>query len=132
MKVMVKFINSDVPKKYHSFYNNFIKFLFKEFPLKDNIEILFLGKRDKTHMSTGSRNKKHQLKILTNNRLNRDILRTLAHEWVHEYQHAVLKRKKGPDIGGKNENEANSQSGILIKKYEKKNPHKEGLMYKGV
>jgi hypothetical protein len=69
------------------------------------------------------------LKVLSKNRLNRDICRTLAHEWVHEYQLGVLNRKHGPDIGGRNENEANSGAGILIKKFEKNHPHKEEKMY---
>lgn len=132
MKAIVKHILSDVPKETHEFYNKFIKFLQSEYPLKKDVMVLFLGERDKEHMSTGSRNKHHVLKILTKGRLNRDILRTLAHEWIHEHQHAVLNRKRGPNIGGKNENEANSGAGILIKKYEKKNPHEEGLMYDSI
>lgn len=130
MIVTVNHIDSCVDKKYHSFYNDYIKFLQKEYPLKENIYILFLGKKDNSHMSTGSRNKYHELKILTKGRINRDILRTLSHEWIHEYHHSILKRKKGPDIGGRNENEANAIAGILIKKFEKKFPKREKLMYK--
>ena len=56
---------------------------------------------------------------MTKGRILRDILRTLGHEWVHEYQMSVLGRKRGPDIGGKNENEANSLSAQFIKMFEK-------------
>ena len=56
-------------------------------------------------------------------------MRTLAHEWVHEYQHGVLNREKGPDIGGKNEDEANAFAGQLIKMFEKKFPKDEDKMY---
>jgi hypothetical protein len=80
-------------------------------------------------MSTGSRTDNGELKILTNNRLNRDIMRTLAHEWVHEYQMSVKGRKKGPNIGGKNEDEANAFAGRLIKMFEKKHPELEKIMY---
>jgi hypothetical protein len=41
----------------------------------------------------------------------------------------VLNRNNGPDIGGKNENEANSKAGSLIKTFEKENPGKEPKMY---
>jgi hypothetical protein len=80
-------------------------------------------------MTTGSRSDKNLLKILTKGRMNRDIFRTLAHEWVHEYQRDVLSRERGEDIGGKNENEANAIAGILIKKFEKENSSDEPKMY---
>ena len=80
-------------------------------------------------MTTGQRNSKNELLVLSKGRMNRDILRTLAHEWVHEYQRTVLKRHKGPDIGGENEDEANSLSGSIMKKYEKKYPYDEKKMY---
>jgi hypothetical protein len=35
----------------------------------------------------------------------------------------------GPDIGGKNENEANSESGKVIKKFERDFPDSEPTMY---
>ena len=110
------------------FMNNFIKFLQKEIPLKNDITIEFLGER-KGGMSTGSRKDEKLLKVLSKNRLNRDICRTLAHEWIHEYQISVLDRDHGADIGGQNENEANSGAGILIKRFEKEFPNKEEKMY---
>jgi hypothetical protein len=128
MKVTVKHINSGIPNRDHKFFNDFIKFLQKEIPLKKEITVLFLGEKTEG-MSTGSRNKHGVLKILSKNRMNRDICRTLAHEWIHEYQMSVLNRNNGPDIGGKNENEANSKSGSLIKTFEKENPIKEPKMY---
>jgi hypothetical protein len=80
-------------------------------------------------MTTGKRNTEDELFVLSKNRMNRDILRTLAHEWVHEYQRTILKRSKGPDIGGKNEDEANAFSGAIMKKYEKNFPKDEEKMY---
>ena len=129
MKVTVKHIDSDVPKENYNFFDDFIKYLQKIKPLKRDITIKFVGER-KGDMTTGQRNSKDELLILSKNRMNRDILRTLAHEWVHEYQRTILKRDKGPDIGGKNEDEANSESGSIIKKYEKKHPKNEKKMYK--
>ena len=81
-------------------------------------------------MTTGSRTDKNKLKILVKDRLNRDVMRTLAHEWSHEYQRTILKRKKGKDIGGKNEDEASSQASQEIKKFEKDNKKMEKTIYK--
>jgi hypothetical protein len=38
-------------------------------------------------------------------------------------------REMGPDIGGINEDEANSIAGKLLKIFEKLHPHKEYMMY---
>ena len=56
-------------------------------------------------------------------------MRTLAHEWVHEHQMSVQGRKQGPNIGGKNEDEANAFAGRLVKMFEKKHPDLEKKMY---
>lgn len=129
MKVTIKHIESDVPEENYEFFSNFIKYLQKSYPLKSDVTIKFVGERVGS-MTTGQRNTKNELLILSKGRMNRDILRTLAHEWVHEYQRTILKRHKGPDIGGKNEDEANSFSGSIMKKYEKKYPKDEEKMYK--
>jgi hypothetical protein len=128
MKITIKHIDSDVPKENYEFYNDFIQYLQKSYPLKNNIIIKFVGKRV-GGMTTGQRNTQNELIILSKGRMNRDILRTLAHEWVHEYQRTILNRDKGPDIGGENEDEANSESGAIIKKFEKSHPRDEKKMY---
>tara|TARA_R110000868_G_scaffold307071_4_gene568555 strand:- start:159 stop:2336 length:2178 start_codon:yes stop_codon:yes gene_type:complete len=106
----------------------FIAFLQTKYPLRNDLKITFLGVRD-GEMSTGSRTMDSTLKILSKGRLNRDILRTLAHEWVHEHQLTILNRKHGPDIGGKNEDEANAFAGQLIKMFEKKFPEIRDMMF---
>lgn len=63
-------------------------------------------------MTTGSRTDDSVLNILVKGRMNRDVLRTLAHEWTHEYQRINLGRKQGPNIGGRNEDEANPMAGL--------------------
>ena len=128
MKITIKHIDSDVPKENYEFYNDFIQYLQKSYPLKNNIIIKFVGKRV-GGMTTGQRNTQNELIILSKGRMNRDILRTLAHEWVHEYQITILNRDQGPDIGGKNEDEANSESGSIIKKFEQSYPKNEKKMY---
>ena len=128
MKVTVIHRNSGVGKEEYKFYDNFIKFLQKEYPLKNDISVVFVGYRI-GEMTTGSRTHDGELRVLTKGRINRDILRTLAHEWTHEYQMGVLNRKRGPDIGGQNEDEANAISGQVMKKFEKKYPKIENNMY---
>jgi Fe-Mn family superoxide dismutase len=127
MKVSFNYENKEF-KKHSDFVNKFIKLLQREFPLKNELRIIFLNQK-KGEMSTGSRRSDNVIKVLVGNRMNRDIMRTLAHEWVHEHQMDVLKRKKGADIGGKNEDEANAFAGRLIKIFEKENPEFEPRMY---
>ena len=127
MKVSFSYENKDF-KKHSDFINKFVELLQREFPLKNDVKIFFLNQQ-KGEMSTGSRMADNTIKVLVGDRMNRDIMRTLAHEWVHEHQMDVLKRKKGPDIGGKNEDEANAFAGRLIKMFEKENPEMEQLMY---
>jgi Fe-Mn family superoxide dismutase len=132
MKINVVYKDSSITDKDKKLYSDFFKFLQKEYPLKNDLKITFFSKRH-GHMTTGSHNQdKREIKILSKGRLNRDVLRTLAHEWVHDYQRDILKRRRGPDIGGKNEDEANAFSGQLIKKFEKKFPQKEEMMYEGL
>lgn len=128
MKVTVIHRDSEIHPKNHSLVNKFIDFLQEKYPLKKGIKIVFLSKRV-GHMTTGSRTQKDELHILTKKRINRDILRTLAHEWIHEYQRTILKRPHGPDIGGPNEDQANAISGQLMKIFEKKFPNLEEKMY---
>jgi len=128
MKVSVITTKDGKYNECKNLYNAFIKFLQKEFPLSNDIKIRFLSDRV-GKMTTGSRTDNGILNILVKSRINRDILRTLSHEWVHEYQMTILNRNKGKNIGGKNENEANAESGIIIKKFEKRFPNFEKLMY---
>lgn len=124
MKVVVRYIDGGVKKEGHDLYNKFIEYLHKEYPLKDDIEIIFLSHR-KGHMSTGSDTEKHLIKILAKDRLNRDILRTLAHEWIHEYQKQVSKTKGKL----KREDEANMIAGRILKKFEEKYPKTKPKIY---
>ena len=121
MKVKVTFSDTKFKDEDKDFINKFIKFLQTKYTLKNDITIHFLGKQ-MGGMSTGSRNDNSELKVLAKGRLNRDIMRTLAHEWVHEHQRKVLKRPHGPNIGGRNEDTANSLSGAYLKMFQRDFP----------
>ena len=107
MKTTILFKDTKFQESDKSFIEKFLRFLQSEYPIKSDITIKFLGDRE-GQMSTGSRTEGSEIKVLAKGRLNRDIMRTLAHEWVHEHQRTILKREKGPDIGGQNEDEANA------------------------
>jgi hypothetical protein len=130
MKVYLKGI-----KKLHNVEQkvvlDFVKFLQKETPLNKDIFIHFLEKRN-IPMTTGVRIPHHQIFVLTKNRLLIDILRTLSHEWIHEFQHqkmGVSDSEPTQDIGGPEENMANMISGIFIKLFEKKFPQYSQELY---
>jgi hypothetical protein len=131
MKVKVKYKDCNKLNSSHNIIIKFIKHLQSKFPLKNDVSIVFLGEK-LDGMTTGSRTDNSELRILVQNRIIRDVLRTLAHEWVHEYQIDVLNRDKGPDIGGENEDEANAYSGRLVKQFEKRNPYKKEDDYKSL
>lgn len=128
MKVTVRHINSGLSSEDKKMYNDFIKFINSKYPVGNPLTILFLGKKSGA-MSTGSQNMNGEIRVLSRNRLNRDIMRTLAHEWVHAHQRLVLGRERGPDIGGQNEDEANAFAGRLIKMFENDYPHYNGLVF---
>lgn len=132
MQVKINYKDKTITSEDKKLIKDFISFLQNEYPLKNDLTIVFIGEKEKD-MTTGSHNQDlRRIRILSKGRLNRDVLRTLAHEWVHDYQRDILKRKKGPNIGGKNEDEANAFAGQLIKKFEKKFPKKEPLMYENL
>jgi len=131
MNVKVKHIKCDMSDDAIDLSNQFIKYLQKNFPLKNDISIIFTGERI-GNMSTGSRNSNSVIKIFTKKRINRDILRTLAHEWIHEWQMTTKGKKPTGDVGGPIEDEANAKAGSILKMFEKDHPIKEPLMYESL
>lgn len=127
MEVCIKFKRKQFTKTKIEVIKNFIKFLNNEFPLIEKVEILFTDVSE-DGMTTGS-NHKGKIKVLSDGRMLIDVLRTLAHEWVHEHQFQHNRKKSKQDIGGPDEDEANAEAGKLLKMYNKENPNKENHMY---
>lgn len=78
----------------------------------------------KSHYALGFyKNSDETIKIYIKNRNLADILRTLAHELVHQkqYEEGRIKPDSGKD-GSEIENEANAKAGILMRKFGKKYP----------
>jgi len=128
MIVKVKYDNSGLSDEQKEVIHEFIKFIQKDEPLDQDFQIIFLGDRV-GHMTTGSRTDKHVLKILSQGRMLIDVLRTLIHEWTHEYQYQKFNDQFKKDIGGKSENYANIKAGILLKKFQKEFPQFLGVIY---
>lgn len=111
--------------------SKFIRYLQSQMRLKKDIKINLISSREGS-MTTGVR-KSNGINVLYSNRLLIDVLRTIAHEWVHEYQCQILKlnekKKKIKDIGGTEENMANVMAGIFMKKFQKKYPQYNKRLY---
>ena len=130
MKVCIK-NNNSITLEQSKVVKDFVSMIQSELPLTNDVNINFVPERD-VKMTTGVRFPKGKIFVLSGNRLLIDILRTLAHEWVHEYQHQKMGLKddqKIQNIGGPEENMANTLSGIFIKKFEKQYPNHSKLLY---
>jgi len=131
MKVCFKGINKFSTPKQIEVVKEFVKYLQTELPLKDDVFITFKGGRD-IKMTTGVRKPGNQIFVLADKRLLIDILRTVSHEWVHEFQYQKMGLKdnqKVPNIGGPVENMANVLSGIFLKKFDKIFPDYSPIIY---
>ena len=108
---------------------SFMDYLHREIPLED-VNVKFVKERE-GRMTTGVREPNGEMRILSGGRMLLDVLRTTAHEWVHEGQHQILGWKSGADeIGGPLENQANSLAGIYLKKFQVKHPEFMEILYK--
>lgn len=127
MKVDVKYNKENLTPVKINIIENFIKFLNREYKLKNDVVIRFTTKSE-DGMTTGS-NKEGLIKVLCDGRMFIDVLRTLAHEWIHEHQHQHDRKNEHQDIGGPDEDEANAEAGRLLKQYNKEFPKKEDRLY---
>lgn len=131
MKLILKNSENYFSEKEKEAIEVFSNYLQKELPLVKDVHISFEKER-KEPMTTGVRLPKHNIRILAKNRLLIDILRTLSHEWVHEFQHQKMglkDTKKIQDIGGPEENMANVLSGIFLKKFVKEFPEMKPTLF---
>ena len=131
MKVSIKKIDKSLDEKSTSTIKKFLNFLQNKLSLTDNVKFVFVDKRN-NGMTTGVRLPNHTIHVLSKGRLLIDILRTISHEWVHEYQHQKMGYKdtdKIQDIGGPEENMSNVLSGIFMKQFQKKYPDLNKVVY---
>ena len=133
MKVCIKSSKSQVNQEQLEVISSFIKFLQSQLPLSSDVEVNLTSDRSTT-VTTGVRMPGSKMYILVKGRMLVDILRTISHEWVHEYQYQEMglnDKQKIQDIGGPEENMSNVLSGIFIKKFDKQNPEFKEVLYEG-
>jgi hypothetical protein len=131
MKVCLKKLGEFPKKNEILVIKKFLQFLQSQSPLNKEVRITFTDSRE-IPMTTGVRMPDNEIVVLAKGRLLIDILRTVAHEWVHEFQYqkmGVRDDVKIQDIGGPEENMCNVLSGIFIKKFEKKYPEFSEVTY---
>ena len=99
MKVCLK-KSGEFPKKEEvSVVKKFLQFLQSQVPLNKKIQITFTDERE-VPMTTGVRMPGNEIFVLAKGRLLIDILRTISHEWVHEFQHQKMGVKDNDKITG--------------------------------
>lgn len=133
MKVCIKRPKSEVNQEQLKVISSFIKFLQSQLPLSSDVEVNLTGSQTTTK-TTGVRKSGSEIYILAKGRMLIDILRTISHEWVHEFQYQKMgldDKKQIQDIGGPEENMSNVLSGIFIKKFDQQNPEFKDRLYEG-
>ena len=131
MRVCLKNIHKTNLQDNITVIKKFCEMLQNEMKLSDDVHINFVSERDRP-MTTGVRMPHHEIFILSGNRMLIDVLRTLSHEWVHEYQvqkMGVSDEEPIQDIGGPEENMASVLSSIFLKKFQKKYPKFEKELF---
>ena len=129
MKINIVQNDAGLGKEKTKIVNHFLEFLYDRMPLEETQNIYFLGKRGHD-MTTGEyQTKEGDIRILSKGRMLIDVLRTLAHEWIHGAEHEILGWNKGPDIGGPNENLCNIYAAMLLKEYQNQFPEHKKILY---
>lgn len=131
MRVSIKNSNTDLNENQLEVISSFLKFLQSQVPLSSNIQIILTDDQGITG-TTGLRMPKSKIYVLVKGRMLVDILRTLSHEWVHEFQFQKMgmdDNAKIQNVGGPEENMCNVLSGIFIKKFDKQNPNYKEIIY---
>lgn len=125
MKVCLKNISKTNLKDDVEVIKDFCQLLQSDLKLKDDVYLHFTLGRGEVPMTTGVRLPHHEIFVLAKDRLLVDILRTVAHEWVHEYQHQVMgvpEDEPIQEIGGPVENMASILASVYLKKFQKQFP----------
>jgi hypothetical protein len=107
--------------------NAFIAFAKEKLGLGEempNIEISYDEKEAPGMKSFGKYTPEtNELRVVAVNRNLADVLRTLAHELVHDKQRKEGVLKQGSnETGSEHENEANALAGVLLREFGQKNP----------
>jgi hypothetical protein len=113
---------SDLNPAKFKYLAKFLKFCRTELEITNDIKVFLVGRKNKLNMTTGGYNPTDKcIYVIFEGRQIADILRTIAHELVHQKQDLQGKLVgEIPDIGGVIEDTANAIAGRLIKQFVKK------------
>ena len=102
--------------------STFLKFCRDELDITNDIQVFLMRKENHLNITTGGYNPTDKcVYIIFQKRQIADVLRTIAHELVHQKQDLQEKIVGDiPDIGGVIEDTANALAGRLVKMYVKK------------
>ena len=108
--------------QFNNILKKFLVFLKKELHLRYDIPIILMDDVEfsKNHKTFGMM-MDDKILISIVNRHPVDILRTVAHEYVHHKQNSDGKRLNG-NAGSVTENQANAKAGEIMRKYGKLHP----------
>jgi len=109
--------------QFNSILKKFIVFLKRELGLTIDIPYILIDDPDfsKKNKAFGMMNSDGIVYISIINRHPLDILRTVAHEYVH-YKQSIKRVAMNPNPGSPSENEANAKAGEIMRKYGKLHP----------
>lgn len=102
----------------------FIRFVKNELGFKKPFKVYLVTHRDESMKTYAFYNPENfDVKVYTKNRALGDILRSIAHEFVHHKQNEDGRLELPvKDVGGEIEDEANARAGSLVKKFGYENP----------
>lgn len=126
MKVKIKNIRNHFQPNQVGIVKEFIEFLQNNGPLKSDVIVLFQDKRNE-NITTGKK-LDNTITVFAKDRLLVDVLRTLAHEWIHILQTQNMKTM--PNLDRPSEDHANSLAGYWLRQFNKENPEHETEVYK--
>jgi hypothetical protein len=126
VKVKIKNIKNHFQPNQVGIVKEFIEFLQNNGPLKSDVIVLFQDKRNE-NITTGKK-LDNTITIFAKDRLLVDVLRTLAHEWIHILQTQNMKTM--PNLDRPSEDHANSLAGYWLRQFNKENPEHETEVYK--
>lgn len=126
MKIKIKNARKYLQPNHIGIVKDFIEFLQNNGPLKSDVNILFQDKRNE-NITTGKQ-QDNTITIFAKDRLLVDVLRTLAHEWIHILQTQNMKTM--PNLDRPSEDHANSLAGYWLRQFNKENPEHETEVYK--
>jgi hypothetical protein len=115
--------------QFNEILKRFIVFLKRELRLTIDIPYILIDDVDfsKKNMAFGMMNSDGVIYISAINRHPMDILRTLAHEYIH-YKQTINGKVMKSNPGSPLENEANAKAGEIMRKYGKLHPELFDLM----